>query len=78
MYYNRKWVKPGVWNLQNSYKSPKAQFKEDELEFELAHETKTPSSDPILRFGKYQGERLSNTPLSYRIWLKSQPWWIGY
>ena len=75
MYYKK--LKPGVWNLKNSYKSPKQQFKEDELEFELGHETKTKSSDPVLRFGKYQGQRLSETPVSYRIWLRSQSWWKG-
>jgi len=61
----------------NNWKSPKQQFKEDELEFELGHETPVKSADPVLRFGKYQGQRLSNTPLSYRLWLKSQPWWKG-
>ena len=61
----------------NNWKSPKQQFKEDELEFELGHETPVKSTDPVLRFGKYQGQRLSNTPLSYRLWLKSQPWWKG-
>lgn len=77
MYYKGKWVKPGLQNWKNSWQSAKAQFKADELEFELGHETPTKSSDPILKFGKYQGQRLSDTPLSYRLWLKSQPWWKG-
>jgi hypothetical protein len=51
-------------------------FKSRELEFELQHEVKK-SSDPVLRFGKYQGQRLSETPPSYRIWLKTQNWWKG-
>ena len=74
MYVKR--LKMGTWNRANSYVSPKAQFKADELEFELGHETKS-SSDPVLRFGKYQGQRLSETPLQYRIWLKKQAWWKG-
>lgn len=53
------------------------EFKAREMEFELGHEVKTKSSDPVLRFGKYQGQRLSETPMSYRIWLKSQSWWKG-
>jgi hypothetical protein len=52
-------------------------FKAKELEFELGHETRKKSSDPVLRFGKYQGQRLSETPMNYRIWLKAQPWWKG-
>jgi hypothetical protein len=61
----------------NYNKSSHYDFKSKELEFELGHETKVKSSDPVLRFGKYQGQRLSETPMSYRIWLKSQSWWKG-
>lgn len=71
------YIRKGPKLMPHNYKSAKQRFKEDELEFELGHETPGKSADPVLRFGKYQGERLSNTPLSYRLWLKSQPWWKG-
>ena len=64
-------------SIRSTYKSfAHYDFKMKELEFELGHEEKR-SSDPVLRFGKYQGQRLSETPMNYRIWLKSQSWWKG-
>ena len=70
-------IRKGPKLMAHNFSSPKNKFKDDELEFELGHETPGKSADPVLRFGKFQGERLSETPLSYRIWLKSQPWWKG-
>ena len=62
----------------HNFTSAKNQFKADELEFELGHETPhVHNPDPVLKFGEYQGMRLSETPLNYRIWLKSQPWFKG-
>jgi len=65
-----------------NYISAKAQFKSEELEFELGHERHYPkwkspstSSGPVLSFGKFKGKKLSETPEYYQEWLKRQPWW---
>lgn len=70
-------IRKGPKLMPHNYQSAKSKFKADELEFELGHETPRKSADPVLRFGKYQGQRLSECPMGYRIWLKSQPWWKG-
>jgi hypothetical protein len=71
------YIRKGPNFMAHNFEHPKNKFKADELEFELGHETRKKSADPVLRFGRYQGQRLSETPLDYRIWLKSQPWWKG-
>ena len=62
----------------------KYQFKSAELQFELGHEvnvvktnTNKLTSDPVLRFGKHIGKKLSETPQSYQTWLTNQTWWKG-